>query len=357
MEDALKKDVSHDVTRSMYHKSCRPVADDIFTREEFIMNLTRYVRLVTAGVTAIAVVSTGAYASQPDSELASDLAAVERTVTAAEARVGDSTGLLRGEGARIVATQDAGSGVKVEFASGRPLQVGLPETGGVSSERVSPSGRRIVTGRNAFDLVTQVDDTGAPQFLAVLRSKSAPRDYTFRPTFGENTRVELRGNGGAAIFSADKKDAVEVAPPWAVDANGRSVPTHFEVRGAALVQVVDHRAGNFAYPIVADPKYKKRWFGAGGELVFNIGETRAIAQNVQAVAATLGGCSFLPGGRLVCEGVGVAIRAAAGYFKLMADQNKCAKFYVSHVPGVPTPSIINTVPAPGGQKRGDFGCH
>ncbi len=44
-----------------------------------------------------------------------------------------------------------------------------------------------------------------------------------------------------------------VASPWAFDANGVSVPTHFEVSGAKLTQVVDHQSGDFVYPISADP--------------------------------------------------------------------------------------------------------
>jgi hypothetical protein len=154
------------------------------------------------------------------------------------------------------------------------------------------------------------------------------------------------------IISADKKDTVEVEPPWAVDTNGRSVPTHFEVRGAALVQVVDHHTGDFAYPIVADPKYKRRWFGTGGELVFNIRETRRGAQSGGAIAGMLGGCAGIPGGPAICAPLAAVLGVASGYFALMDDANKCAKFY--HV-GPPLPG--NFTAAPGGQKRGDFGCN
>ncbi|WP_404446603.1 hypothetical protein LG315_03465 [Microbacterium marinum] len=31
------------------------------------------------------------------------------------------------------------------------------------------------------------------------------------------------------------------------------MPTHYEVEADALVQVLDHQTGEFAYPIVADP--------------------------------------------------------------------------------------------------------
>lgn len=41
---------------------------------------------------------------------------------------------------------------------------------------------------------------------------------------------------------------------WALDANGKPVPTHYEVNGTTLTQVVEHAAGT-AYPVVADPSY------------------------------------------------------------------------------------------------------
>jgi hypothetical protein len=45
--------------------------------------------------------------------------------------------------------------------------------------------------------------------------------------------------------------------PWAVDSNGISVPTHFEVSVLQLVQVVEHRFNSeIVYPVTIDP-----WLG------------------------------------------------------------------------------------------------
>ena len=41
--------------------------------------------------------------------------------------------------------------------------------------------------------------------------------------------------------------------PWARDANGAEVPTHYEITGTTLTQIIDHRMEPYAYPIVADP--------------------------------------------------------------------------------------------------------
>jgi hypothetical protein len=43
--------------------------------------------------------------------------------------------------------------------------------------------------------------------------------------------------------------------PWAFDADGEAVPTFFEVTGTSLTQVVQHRDGDFAYGITADPNW------------------------------------------------------------------------------------------------------
>lgn len=43
-----------------------------------------------------------------------------------------------------------------------------------------------------------------------------------------------------------------IDPAWAKDANGNAVPTHYEIRGDELVQIVDFNE-NSAFPVIADP--------------------------------------------------------------------------------------------------------
>lgn len=42
-----------------------------------------------------------------------------------------------------------------------------------------------------------------------------------------------------------------VQPAWAIDANGKPVPTHYTVANGTLSQHVDHQGA--VYPVVADP--------------------------------------------------------------------------------------------------------
>ena len=59
--------------------------------------------------------------------------------------------------------------------------------------------------------------------------------------------------GAAYIVSEEGKVIGGFASPWAKDANGAEVPTKYEIRGNSLIQVIEHRGANTAYPVVADP--------------------------------------------------------------------------------------------------------
>lgn len=63
-------------------------------------------------------------------------------------------------------------------------------------------------------------------------------------------------DGSVSVINADPSlpDAA-IAPPWAHDAAGKAVPTHYEIDGTTLVQVVEHKGGNYSYGITADPHW------------------------------------------------------------------------------------------------------
>ena len=54
------------------------------------------------------------------------------------------------------------------------------------------------------------------------------------------------------IVNEDNEIQYLIESPWAKDANGNAVPTHYEIEGDTLVQIVDFDE-NSAFPIVADP--------------------------------------------------------------------------------------------------------
>ena len=63
-----------------------------------------------------------------------------------------------------------------------------------------------------------------------------------------------RGRPGTShVLFAGLSASVNV--PWAVDTNGTKVPTHFEINGTELTQVIKHKGGNFTYGITTDPDW------------------------------------------------------------------------------------------------------
>lgn len=93
---------------------------------------------------------------------------------------------------------------------------------------------------------------GGVRSLIHIDSPAAPERFEF-PLGGDVTSLRLTPDGGAEALAADGKVIALASAPWAVDAVGNSVPTHYEVDGSTLVQIVEHRGGDFTYGIVADP--------------------------------------------------------------------------------------------------------
>lgn len=95
---------------------------------------------------------------------------------------------------------------------------------------------------------------GSVQIATVIEDAFAPTEYRYE--IGLPRGATVRDDGGLISFwTATGTFLGGVAPAWALDANGDSVPTSFRVEGLSLVQLVDHGATT-AYPVVADP-----WLG------------------------------------------------------------------------------------------------
>ena len=67
--------------------------------------------------------------------------------------------------------------------------------------------------------------------------------------------MTVQDDGSVVILGSTGEFIGGVAPDWAKDNLGNSVPTWYEVDGNTLVQIVDHDKAT-EYPVVADP-----WFG------------------------------------------------------------------------------------------------
>jgi len=107
------------------------------------------------------------------------------------------------------------------------------------------------------DIAVQAID-GAVRILTILKDADAPTKYTYKINLPFRGHMEKKQDGSIAILDNNKKFMGAFAPAWAIDKNGKKVPTHYEIKDNKLIQIVDHLSGNYTYPIVADPYYGRK---------------------------------------------------------------------------------------------------
>jgi hypothetical protein len=140
-------------------------------------------------------------------------------------------------------------------AESTEIEIGLPLRGTLSEGVQLPHGS--VAHEDAEEdavIVTQPQSDGQARILAILRSELSPERYAYDfAANGSHVQLTLDAFGGVSVVDSVGNKVLFVLPPWATDAEGRDVPTRYEVNGTSLVQVVDHLGAGFTYPIVADP--------------------------------------------------------------------------------------------------------
>lgn len=129
------------------------------------------------------------------------------------------------------------------------LSVTLPTLSGTDDARQASDGTIIYTSDDDASIAVQPLEDGSTRFLSVLESKDAPERYEYR---FEGADLDLQDDGSIIVRDGDLIAGV-IDAPWATDAAGTTVPTHYEVTGDTVTQVVSHTAGDFAYPVTADP--------------------------------------------------------------------------------------------------------
>lgn len=109
-------------------------------------------------------------------------------------------------------------------------------------------------GRGADTSVAVQATTDGLRALVHIDTPLAPERFDFK-IGGDVAQLRLTKGGGVEAMNRTGAALAEAPAPWATDGNGRPVPTHYEIQGTTLTQVVEHRGGRFAYGIVADPSF------------------------------------------------------------------------------------------------------
>lgn len=157
------------------------------------------------------------------------------------------------KGALVTVPTDPTDGVTVAPEQGDTVIIGLPEASG-SGHAKAVEGVTTFEGPSSFTTVVAAKASGAVQIATILESELAPERYSYDFS-GEGALSMQLSEGWVLIFNEDGGAVGGLAPPWAVDSEGGAVPTHYEIDGSTVTQVVEHVGKGVTYPVTADPTY------------------------------------------------------------------------------------------------------
>lgn len=223
------------------------------------------------------------------------------------------------------------------------VHVSLPEGLDVENGVVARDGTVVFKegGDDAHAVVQALDD-GSVRLYTVLDSPNAPSTYTY--DFGENVELVLLDDGSVEVTEnlSDGVTAVlgTIDAPWAVDADGTDVATHYTVEGSGLTQHVEHSQAD-SYPITADPSYS---FGWKVYVKYSKTETRNIAGWTPYGTIVSGVCPFIPGfGKVAASSCVAAFSAVAtsidNTFNSAKSQGRCVEFSYPYYPSLVTIAV------------------
>jgi len=146
------------------------------------------------------------------------------------------------EGVRLAAT---GVSLTPVDASGSPLAG--------SEGAVDGMGVMYAETQTDTDTVVKPTTTGF-EADSVLRSIESPQQIDFRVGLPTGARLAREGGRLGTVKVIDRGAVLaSVLAPSAWDAGGRPVPVSMAVSGDIIRLTVDHRAGEYQYPIIVDP--------------------------------------------------------------------------------------------------------
>jgi hypothetical protein len=165
----------------------------------------------------------------------------------------------------VLVPVDASGEVDVRVSDEVGFAVGLPAEADTAAGVIADNGSTVYLGvGDSADVSVETFDHGVRISTVIAASDT---DSVFTYPLEEGVTSELNADQTVSLFkeveAADPETGetvvaqIEIAvveTPWAVDASGTTIPTHYELTDDAIVQVVD-RSGDIDYPVVADPTF------------------------------------------------------------------------------------------------------
>lgn len=161
------------------------------------------------------------------------------------------------------------------------------------------------------------------RFAAGFSSRTAS---TASWKLAEGSELDALPDGRVSVGDADGNLLAGIDAPWAVDATGQRVPTHYTVSGTTLTQHLDYTP-NTVFPVVADPKITS--FPGYWTVKFTRSESMTVTSTVAACAAFF---SKSPVPALKALTIGCAVFAAYGTPQLA--NGKCLSVHILGAPPV-----------------------
>ena len=190
------------------------------------------------------------------------------------------------------------------------LTIGLPGESDQQGQLAS-DGSLVYADPNSFATVIQNEADGV-QIHTVLHDSASPTEFSYPLSGGT---ALLREDGGIDIVDAGDGQSQQILAavdaPWATDAAGNDVPTHYELNGDSIVQVVAPTPTT-VFPVVADPKVS---YGTGVYFSFTKAEMHAMVLGAQTIIAVGGNATCAVYGKKVASipGVNAVVGYVCGY--------------------------------------------
>ncbi|MBG9887057.1 hypothetical protein ABE10_10975 [Bacillus toyonensis] len=220
--------------------------------------------------------------------------------------------------------------VMIDTVVGAQVSIELPgdatsgtiDTSSVPASLFRGEGAPLLSTREQGSTVSSFATGDGVQTLIQIPGASAPKEYRFPLNLPEGGQAALFGDGSVIISDATGQAVGGFRAPWAVDAQGASVPTTFRLDGDDLVQTVEFTADT-AFPVTADPDRGSEWWGWYSQ--YTRSETQYLANLINGnagITALVGAaCGFIPGG-IPTAACGLAVASFA--FKFLDPVNQAA---------------------------------